>query len=533
VTAAPEVTEQETQEWYRPGKSIQDFHNSRAFVRVLVGGRGSGKTSGITVDVIRHCWQNAGAKAMLLRKTEASQTDSTIETMLICFEQMGPLYKDTGDSLFKIWNGGRTIRMPSLKAVEAFNEALPTWKTKSDRMRWLANEGTRLCSFIECRGLPHINISQSKLRGFECSMMVFIEADQIDEASYNLSLACLRWKGSDPDTCDDKGFIIDKGAILDTNPPSPSHWIAKLEEEEMKKPEAESTMEFWHISTYENEHNLPPGYIENSIILPYRKNPAMIDRMLWGRYADAFDGNAVYYAFDPQNHVGENLPWPKGAYLVRGWDFGTRNSVVWSAYWVEDGCEYWHVLAEQYLESSDTERQCREALKLTDLEFPFWNNRDICAGVLDFCDPAGRNSSYLVSDARMRDPIAVLKTFGIYPGYKTAINQRGLQVSISLVNRLMEKRDAKGHFVFRVDRKNCHRLYRGFAGGYRYPKVGEANYGKDEPLKGILCDNLDHLQDGFRYSAINCLRLLWAEFTKKNPPNFAAHRVNPNPNRQI
>jgi hypothetical protein len=383
------------------------------------------------------------------------------------------------------------------------------------------------------RGLPNAVVSASKLRGFECSLMVFVEADQIQESDYNLAFACLRQKGSDPARCDENGFILDTGVILDTNPPSPSHWIARREGEESKKPASERRMEFWHISTYENEHNLPPGYIEDTILMPYAKNPAMIERMLWGRYADAFDGNAVYYAFESGIHVGENLPWPRGAYLIRGWDFGTRNAVVWSAYWIEDGCEYWHDLAEQYQESSDTERQVRDALKLTEEEFPFWNNRDVCGGVMDYCDPAGRNSSFLVSDKRLRDPIAIMNTYGIHPGFKTALSERGLQVSLALVNRLMEKRDGKGAAVYRVDRKNCPILTRGLMGAYRYPNPGEAGYGNDEPVKGLLCDNVDHIQDCTRYAKINALRLLKAEFEAKNKPLFAAHRVNPNPDRRL
>ena len=58
-----------------------------------------------------------------------------------------------------------------------------------------------------------------------------IEADQIDRKDFELSFACLRWKGADPATCDEKGFIIDQTIIVDTNPPSPSHWIAKMEKE--------------------------------------------------------------------------------------------------------------------------------------------------------------------------------------------------------------------------------------------------------------------------------------------------------------
>ena len=517
--------------WYRPGPSIQEFHEALDFVRVLVGARGAGKTSAVAVETVRHCWQNAGAKVMLVRKTETSQADSTIDTFLQVFDKMGNLYVDTQDGLFRSWNNGVTMRLPSAKAVEAFNKALPTFKTKADRVTWLDTEGNRLCSFVEMRGLPHKSAAESKLRGFECSLMILVEADQIAKRDFNLAMACVRWKGADPATCDENGYILDRGVILDTNPPGTDHWIAEMEEDEKKNPE--SKMRFWHIPTEENIHNLPQDYIETQIMIPYRKNPAMIERMLYGRYADAYDGNAVYYAFDPVDHVGEDLPWPNGAMLIRGWDFGTHNSVVWSAYWIKNNTEYWHDLAEQFLESSDTERQAREALKLTERDFPFWNDRSICGGLFDYCDPAGKNSSYLTSDKKLRDPIAVLNTYGIFPGYKTAQSERGLQVSIALVNRLLEKRDDKDRPCYRVDKKNCPILYRGYIGGYRYPNSGEAGYGNNEPLKGVLCNHLDHIQDSARYSKINALKLLKAEHEAKKQSNLAARYENPNPRKRI
>lgn len=475
----------------------------------------SGKTTGVTVDVIGHCWHNAGAKCMLIRKTEASQEDTTVATMGICFENMGELYKDTGYSLFKSWNNGRTFRLPSRKAVEAFNEAAPQWKTKGDRIRWLETEGNRLCGFVESRGLPNGQVSQSKLRGFECSMMVHVEADQIDRKSFDLSFACLRWKGSDPDVCDKKGFILDRSMIIDTNPPSPTHWIALMEQDEAEKPEHDKRMEFWHISTYENEHNLPPNYIRDTILLPYAKNPAMIERMLWGRYADAFDGSAVLYAYRPEYHESRNLGWPRGATLVVGMDVGTNNASVISAYKVYNGHLYFWTLREIVLTGSDTDRQCVELLKVLANEFPFWNTAsDICPQTLFFCDPAARNSAY-TAQGPTSSALKVLQSHGIFPGMKTGVH---LQPSIAACNRLLTQRhevettatvenpDGKATiWHFKIDADKCPILKRGHSGEYRYPSLGEPGYGNDQPLKGALCNHVDHVEDSWRYSIINVL----------------------------
>lgn len=550
AAAATDPIPESCEEWWNPGKSMREVHESDAFVRWMVGARGCAKTATSGMEAIRHGWHIAGAKAMFLRKTEASQGDTTIDTIVKLFGKMGELYQDTGDSLFKSWNNFRTIRIPSRKAVEAFNEAKPTWESRSDRLAWIESEGARLCSYIEFRGLPHAGSKESKLRGFECSLLVLVEADQLTEEDFQMAVPCLRWKGSDPATCDHNGFIIDSGIIVETNPPSPRHWIARTEEETLRG--EHMGYRFWHIKTEENEANLPPGYVANLKAI-YRNNKAMYARMVLGEYAEAYDGNPVYYAFDQEAHAGDDLDWPKGAYLIRGWDFGTCNAVVWSAYWEHRGVEYWHDLCEQYLEGSDTDRQAREAIKRTENEFPFWNDRGMCAGLLDFCDPAGINSAYtrqIIVNGKQENESAIniLQTYGIHPGYMT--QARGLKETIAIVNRLLEKRDGPrtereiitpdgrparvaietGNFVYRIDKKNCPILYRGLCGAYRYPNVGEPGYGSNEPMKGAVAENIDHIQDAGRYAKINCLRLLKAEMEAINKPNFAAKRArNPNP----
>lgn len=485
----------------------------------------SGKTVACSGEATRHIFHNAGAKVLFVRKTEASQADSTIETILNFFESMDDeWYKETDTSLFRKWNDGRTIRVPSAQAIARYSAMRFT--SKSDVRQWMATEGNKWCGFIEMRGLPDSGTSESKLRGFECSMMIIVEADQVTHADFMLALPCLRWKGADPDTCDANGFIKDASVILDTNPPSPRHWIATLEKEELAKPEEKREMRFWHIATYENEHNLPPDYIKRQILLPYSKNPAMIQRMLYGQYAEAFEGKPVFWAFGPE-HVGVDLKWPKGAYLVRGWDFGTNNAVTWSAYWMNGKDEYWHVLYEQYLEGSDTDRQAEEALKITANEFPFWNQPEICAGVMDWCDPSGDNSNF--STKATGSSVKILRTHGINPGYK--LWERNIEMGLAIMNRLLSKKDSHGGPVFKIDSKWCPILFRAFIGEYRYPEAGQPGYGSNNPLKGDLCGNVDHPQDSLRYGILNTMKLLRTEHeeSKKNLPKSR----DPNPTALI
>lgn len=493
--------------FYRPGPSIQAFHDSSAFVRILIGGRGASKTFAVLTEALRHLWQNAGGKALFLRKTEISQADSTIESMLQYFSELDEdLYSETEDSLFKMWNGGRSVRVPSEQAVKRYaSYKRAGLATKGERKAWLESEGTKWCGFIEMRGLPNTGTTQSKLRGFECSFLALVEADQMERSDFALSLACLRWKGADPETCDENGFITDTCVTVDTNPPSPSHWIAKMEEEESAKPENERRMEFWHISTYENEHNLPKDYIANNILLPYAGNEAMIQRMLWGKYADAFSGQPVYYAYSSKSHKCKELGWPRGALLVCGLDVGVMNASCIAAV-REDAKKRLHIwlMREIILTGSDTERQAVALLNVLAEEFPWWNQQnDVCPGFLFFCDPAARNSSFTDNRKPTSSALSVLNSHGIMAGYTIGL---GLQPSIAVVNRLLQdyhtvemknpvtgEMETKTVWHFRISEAGCPSLCNALAGAYRYAEIGENQHGKDEPMKGPVVGGIDHV----------------------------------------
>jgi len=502
--------------WYRPGTQIKEFHSSPARLRALIGGRGTGKTTAIAVEAIcKHGWHNAGAKIYILRKTQDSNEDTTLETFSLTWPKLGTAYIDTGVSLFKKIEGGKEFRIPSRLAVELYNK----WQrekpnaTKQDKIVWLEYIGARYCSHIIFAGVPEKRYQASRFRGFECSLLIFVEADQLNKDDLDLGVACLRWKGADPETCDENGFILDTGVILDTNPPGTMHWIAEMEKDLEKHPDP--NMQFWHLKTRDNAHNLPDGYVD-SLERQYRKNPAMYERMLNGQYADAFDGNPVFYAFASE-HAANSLPWPQGAFLIRSWDFGTTNAIIWSAYWADtyqdaEGKtltdEYWWDIHEYFALMSDVERQCKACLSITNKIFPFWNDRTICSGVRDYCDVAGKAETDKGSSVR------VLHSYEIYPGYM----RMGLQESLAVYNRILEKTDHYGKPIYKVDKKSCPMLYTASLGGYRYPVQGEPGFGGDEPLKGPRGGNYDHVADASRYGKYNCLRLIRAEVQKMNSP---------------
>jgi PBSX family phage terminase large subunit len=506
-------------DWYKPGPKMAEFHRSKARLRVLVGARGSGKTTGIAIEAMGHCWHNPGARVYLLRKTEESQDNSTLKTFELAFRECGSAYVQTDTSLFKKIEGGKYFRLPSEEAVKLFNKFKKTNPNKSEILQWLDSVGNQFCSFLHFSGVPDSSKRDTRFRGYECSMLIFVEADQLAREDLDMALFCLRWKGADGE------YIKDACCILDTNPPPPSHWIAKMEEEFV----TDTTAKFWHIPMDENEHNLPPGYVASSKRM-YANNPAMYKRMILGEYAEAFSGSRVFHKFSEQ-HAGDDLPWPAGAYLIRGWDFGTHNAVVFSAYWEVNNIEYWWDLYESVLDLSDTDRQAAAARDITNAVFPFHNDRSICAGVFDASDPAGAAKAGLTSQVGMRSHLDVLSVYHIYPKYSH--KHRSLALSIAGYNHLLDQRDPAGRLVYRICRKGCPKLYLASLGGYRYPEVGETGYGSGEPGKGPDFGGYDHVADASRYGKVNFLKLVKSKMEEAvKPVGKLAPNTNVNPKRR-
>lgn len=503
---SPILAAQKAEEWYFPGPKIREFHNSKAKIRALIGGRGTGKTTSIAVETLRHAKENAGAKIYILRKTQEGNEDTTQETFDLVFQRSGKAYLQTELSLFQKRNGGTEYRLPSRMAMQKYNEwekAHPS-ATKADRKLWLATIGEHFCSFLKFAGVPSNQFRATRFRGYECSLLIFVEADQLEREDFELGSACIRWPGTDPATCDERGFIKESGIILDTNPPGHEHWIAKMDKQ--AEDEENQGIQFWHIPTEENSANLPDGYVEN-LKFTYRNNPPMYKRMVLGEYADAFTGTPVLHSFRPEVHAHPRIDFPLGWYLIRGWDFGTTHSVVWSAYYERNGVEYWWDLLEYFARGSDTDTQCKRVHEITDTAFPFWNNRDVVAGVRDYADVAGNQKKDTGSS------MTILRTNGFFPG----ASRIKLKESIAIYNRLLQKRDPWGNPIYRIDEKACPKLFQASLGAYRYPEMKEPGYGSDEPVKGPLCDDADCLVDAARYAKIGCMRLLVADYQKAEP----------------
>jgi hypothetical protein len=517
-------SEADTVDWYQPGKSIAEFHASKAPRRFLVGARGTGKTFSCMLEAVNHCLHNAGAEVRIFRKFSSSNEDSVIPSLKEVFSKLSPteeensLFKDTGLSLFQWRDGGARVRVPSYSAVEAFEK----WKQEhpgasiSETQQWLDTVGDRLCGRIVLDGLPDDDKAAAKIRSSQVSMLIFVEADGIAEDHVRLAEGSLRKRDAFGNFFPKDEYSI----ILETNPPGKKHWMAVWENGDAdngKLPEPDCA--WWHIPAEENAHNMRPGYVDD-LKRTYANDPCGYNKFVLGLYDDVFPGTAVIKGFSYSAHVRKNVPWPHGAWLIRGWDYGgSNNTCVWLAYFVgKDGYERIWALKELWLQNSSVEQQANEVKKITEEEFPVINEEGLVAGIYDFGDVAGGQKSATGS------VVDVLATHGIFPGS----SKLGVEASLAILDRLMEARDDQGRPLFIIDELGCPKLLRALKGEYRYPLPGEPGYGApiQKPLKGPACNNADHVVDAFRYGVANMFRLL-----KVGAPNTAKKNRKPNPKR--
>jgi hypothetical protein len=498
------ITKHQTTDWYNPGKSMAEFHQDPASIRVLIGSRGCGKTFGVMVEAVKHCWRSAGAEVRVFRKWASSQRDSVADTLQEVLEYMGPAFEDTGRSLCKKMENGTRVRIPSKVALEMWVKYLADnpRASASEIDNWLETTGSKYCGHIVMDGLPDDDKAEAKIRSSQVSMLIFVEADQIKEAHVIMAEGCLRKRDADGK------FFEDYSIILETNPPSPRHWLAKWElgDESWRAGDTargippRKKCKFWHIPIYENVHNMRPNYAED-LEEQYANDPCGFNRFVLGQYDEHYAGTPVFKNFTSA-HVRESLGFPQGAYMVRGWDYGgSNNTVVWLSYFVDEkGYERFWALKELWLQHSTVEEQATASLKITEDEFPDINDKLHIAGVYDFGDIAGGQKTATGS------VVNVLSTFGIYPGAM----KMGLEESLSVISRLLSARDDEGKPLFLVDKVGCPKLYSALRGEYRYPLPGEPGWNASimQPLKGIACNHADHVCDALRYAAVNMFRLL-------------------------
>lgn len=411
---------------YKPiCKKTEDFHYSTARRKALTGGWGCGKTTAMM------------AEGILLG------TEYPNNLIVICRNTFGELDRST-----------RLV----------FEEICPTELIKkpysiSDHTIHFIN-GTKILFF------PLDDVS--KLKSLNAGAILLDEASEVgEEIAINLWSRRGRRAGVPA-----KSQVF----LVASNPTLTNHWLYRWFQ-------GNADPDFFHekLTTYDNEHNLPEGYIED---LKKSLPEDMFQRYVMGEWGHVTFGERVYPEFGIGLHTG-SVEYDPSFRVIRGWDFGYIHPAV--AFLQIDDKGRIKGLSELLGKNTIIERFAEDVIHLGEKEFPN-------AKFEDYGDPSGDHRSKTgVTDTTA---IRVLReTYDIHVKSRPCRIRDRLDLVRRKLGQIIE-----GSPSIVLDDKKCSLLIEGMAGGYACKKAPNGEILKDVPNEDGY---YEHLQDAWGYAMAN------------------------------
>lgn len=437
---------------YEPSPTLARFHESNAFIRGVKGPVGSGKSSGMVMEILRRAMEQrpnrAGVRkfrALVVRNTYAELKSTTIKTFM---EWVGGIGKLTMGSPIE-FRALRTLGDGTVMQLEVYFLPLD----REDDVK--------------------------KLKSLEVTMAWINEASEVPEQALKVLRGRLRYpKKSD-------GGPTWRGIIMDTNPPSTRSWWYNLFE--VQRPKGHEVFhqpgglrrhpdepdQFVPEPLAENIKNLPGGY-EYYFDQVHGSSPDYITAMVLGEYAATYNGKPVYHGYDDKLHVSKTpLTATPNSILIIGMDWGLNPAAVFGqmsptgTLVILDEIAPTDVTLDEFLDNylvpRITQKFARFAIQVIG-------------------DPSGEN----------RSAMSRLDAF-------QTLRKRGIAAIPAPTNDFIMRRDAVAYFLNKrtgyVMDSRCVALREGFLGGYHYGTRGAGGEHKDRPEK----DYSSHVHDALQY----------------------------------
>lgn len=310
---------------YHASPTLREFHNSVAVVRGVMGGVGTGKSSGMCMDIFdKACTQNPNpydkvrrTKVLVIRNTFPQLVKTTIPTWLAWFPETK---MHESSPISGVWRGPHPF-----------------------------GDGTTVEIILEFYALDSEDAARG-LKSYEVTMVWINEAcflpwRHIAKAFERVG----RYPKADDLANGEKYLYKSFGMIMDTNPPSDTSWWYQLAE--VKKPNGfkffrqppalikrESNGKTWYEPNKGQVPGIPPAEnIENhnegwNYYLKQVEDGdhARINVEILGNYGSTVNGDPVYPEYNDQIHfTGKDIEVNWGLPLYLGTDFGrTPCSVI-------------------------------------------------------------------------------------------------------------------------------------------------------------------------------------------------------------
>lgn len=253
----------------------QKLFNSESKYILCWSEKGTGKTIGVLNKLVKHCYENVNALAIILVQVRAMATK-------------GGAWDKLQQYILPEWKEGLGLDYTDVKLDQQHNEYV-----------WVQNQYGGW-SMIVLISAPHPNQLRVRIRGYEPSFVFVDELTSCDSPEYFQAPAAQLGR---------RPFV--EGAqqyVAACNPDSPRHWVHLKWFEENFDPETgkfDTDFEEIYFPKDENVANLTRGYYDH-LAKVYRNDPTERDRMLKGVWADRPSGDGLFKdLYLPARHV-----WP-------------------------------------------------------------------------------------------------------------------------------------------------------------------------------------------------------------------------------
>ncbi len=350
LTWAPDLTECQ-----------QRIFDSTAKFGLAWGDRGGGKTFGIGHKIVRHCYENQNAFALIIVGVRSQAT-------------LGGIWEKLDLEILPEWHDQLGIKYTEPKMDEM------RYRFRMVQNAWGGWSKILLVSF------PYADILKKRIKGFEPSFIFVDEGTTLESPIY--FSAVTQQLGRRP------GVSLQQYWMA-TNPAGPSHWVYKrffqipLEESKHKKgpkkgqiisPEGEWDDRYEVIEmTSDDNRWLNEDYYE-TVTEAVRDDEIEEQRMLEGKWIDRPSGDSIFASeFHPEIHIRGDakkriLP-SKNFPITIGYDVGPANKAIvfMQSIPTEDYGLVWVVFDEMVYvnRTMRTETVVREEMR----RMAFWNRK--------------------------------------------------------------------------------------------------------------------------------------------------------------
>lgn len=225
--------------------------------------KGTGKTVGGLHKLVKHCYDNRNALAIILVRIKS-------------MANKGGAWDKLQSWVLPEWRDGLGLHYSEVKMDPQHNEFI-----------WIQNQygGWSMALIISA---PHANQLRERIRGYEPSFVFADELTSCDSDIYFTSVAAQL--GRRPFVDDVQQFVAA------CNPEGPSHWVYKtwfVSAFNEENGEWDKDFSNIYFPIDENRANLNAGYIE-SLEKIYRNDPTELARMVSGEWVDRPSGDGLF-----------------------------------------------------------------------------------------------------------------------------------------------------------------------------------------------------------------------------------------------